>query len=157
LLLTSSPILSFSGLHLTTLLTEDIEESEMRERALAADVGVYPLSRLGMSARPKGLLFGFGNIPLTLIRDGLARLTAVFADHNFVRTIRGTGKTSSLQPFMDDPPRGRLAWRTSRRAPSRISRMGRERKHGDRSLRIAGADSMTVATLTASRRAVSLS
>jgi GntR family transcriptional regulator/MocR family aminotransferase len=40
------PILSFSGLHLTTLLTEDIEESEMRERALAADVGVYPLSRL---------------------------------------------------------------------------------------------------------------
>jgi hypothetical protein len=44
----------------------------MRERALAADVGVYSLSRLGMSARPKGLLFGFGNIPLTLIRDGLA-------------------------------------------------------------------------------------
>jgi hypothetical protein len=24
--------------------------------------------------------------------------------------------TSSLQPFMDDPPRGRLAWRTSRRS-----------------------------------------
>jgi len=54
----------------------------MRERALAAYVGVYPLSRLGMSARPKGLLFGFGNIPLTLIRDGLARLTAVFADQS---------------------------------------------------------------------------
>ena len=50
-----------------------------------------------MSARPKGLLFGFGNIPLTLIRDGLARLTAVFADHNIVRTIRRTGKTSSLR------------------------------------------------------------
>src|SRR5262249_54428263 len=29
------PIPSFSGLHLTTLLTENIEESEMRERALA--------------------------------------------------------------------------------------------------------------------------
>jgi GntR family transcriptional regulator/MocR family aminotransferase len=85
------PILSLSGLHLATLLTEDIEKSEMRERALAADVGVYPLSRLGMSARPKGLLFGFGNIPLTLIRDGLARLTAVFADHNIVRTIRPHG------------------------------------------------------------------
>jgi DNA-binding transcriptional MocR family regulator len=76
---------------LATLLTEDIEESEMRERALAADVGVYPFSRLGTSARPKGLLFGFGNIPLTLIRDGLARLTAVFADHNIVRTIRPHG------------------------------------------------------------------
>jgi hypothetical protein len=30
----------------------------------------------------EGLLFGFGNIPLTLIRDGLARLTAVFADQS---------------------------------------------------------------------------
>jgi GntR family transcriptional regulator/MocR family aminotransferase len=48
------PIPSFSGLHLTTLLTENIEESEMRERALAADVGVYPLSRLGMSALTEG-------------------------------------------------------------------------------------------------------
>ena len=81
----------------------------MRERALAADVGLYPLSRLGMSALPKGLLFGFGNIPLTLIHDGLARLTAVFADHNIVRTIRGTGQTSSLQPFMDD--RRAAGWR----------------------------------------------
>jgi dipeptidyl aminopeptidase/acylaminoacyl peptidase len=50
-----------------------------------------PIIALGMSARPKGLLFGFGNIPLTLIRDGLARLAAVFADHNIVRTIRRTG------------------------------------------------------------------
>jgi GntR family transcriptional regulator / MocR family aminotransferase len=85
------PIPSFSGLHLTTLLTEGIEESEMRERALAADVGVYPLSPLGIAARPKGLLFGFGNLPLALIRNGLARLTATFADHSVVRTIRRTG------------------------------------------------------------------
>ena len=110
----------------------------MRERALAADVGVYPLSRLGMSARPKGLLFGFGNIPLTLIRDGLARLTAVFADHNLCEQYAARVKRLRCSP----------SWTIRRAAGWR---------GGPAAALLVAFLEWGIATLTASRRAVSLS
>ncbi|GGF19776.1 GntR family transcriptional regulator [Aliidongia dinghuensis] len=87
---------SHAGLHLTALLADALDETDLAARAREVGVGLYPLSGFGIAVRPPGFLFGFGNLPVALIRDGLGRLAALLAESGEVRAAgHGAMKATS--------------------------------------------------------------
>jgi GntR family transcriptional regulator/MocR family aminotransferase len=63
-----------AGLHVVTWLPADLDERAVVDAAAARGLGVYGLRPYRMSAGRDALLFGYGNVSETSIRDGVGLL-----------------------------------------------------------------------------------
>ena len=68
-----------AGLHVVTWLPADLDEAALTEAAAARGLGVYGLRPYRMSPGRDALLFGYGNLSETAIRDGIAILAEAVA------------------------------------------------------------------------------
>jgi GntR family transcriptional regulator/MocR family aminotransferase len=68
-----------AGLHLVTWLPPDLDETALVELAAARGLGVYGLRQYRMSPGRGALLFGYGNLSETAVRDGIALLADAVA------------------------------------------------------------------------------
>jgi GntR family transcriptional regulator/MocR family aminotransferase len=68
-----------AGLHLVTWLPPDLDETTLVELAAARGLGVYGLRPYRMSPGRGALLFGYGNLSETAIREGIGILAETVA------------------------------------------------------------------------------
>jgi GntR family transcriptional regulator / MocR family aminotransferase len=72
------PIPSSAGLHVSALFKTPMNSERIVARAASARIAIENLDRFAMSTpRQSGVAFGFGNIELDRIDDGVARLAAI--------------------------------------------------------------------------------
>jgi GntR family transcriptional regulator/MocR family aminotransferase len=68
-----------AGLHLVTWLPPDLDETTLVEAAAARGLGVYGLHPYRMSPGCGALLFGYGNLSETAVREGIGMLAETVA------------------------------------------------------------------------------
>jgi GntR family transcriptional regulator/MocR family aminotransferase len=68
-----------AGLHLVTWLPPDLDETTLVEAAAARGLGVYGLQPYRMSPGRGALLFGYGNLSETAVREGIGMLAETVA------------------------------------------------------------------------------
>jgi GntR family transcriptional regulator/MocR family aminotransferase len=76
------PVSSAAGLHVAALLKPSFDEECLMAEACKAGVGLTALSKFAIRTRIRGVMFGYGNIEIADIVEGLARLKTAWSSYS---------------------------------------------------------------------------
>jgi GntR family transcriptional regulator / MocR family aminotransferase len=72
------PVTSAAGLHVAALLSQTMDEGRLTAAALKAGVDLASLGQFAIRSGHRGIMFGYGNIEIPDIVEGLARLRSAW-------------------------------------------------------------------------------
>jgi GntR family transcriptional regulator/MocR family aminotransferase len=98
------PVASAAGLHVAAVLKSSFDEGCLIAEAVKVGVGLTALSKFAIRAEYRGVIFGYGNIEIPDIVEGLAHLRDAWASYasrrkrHVVKSISRRAPTDGRRP-----------------------------------------------------------